>query len=96
MKRLESPSRQRHLDIYDFDWEYISDLWGKAGRGRRAGTAPIGTAAVIRSIIHKWVLSHQQFVAQAQSQVQGTHPHANPSVTTAASTAVAHDPPAAD
>lgn len=47
---LPKPARDRHLAIYDEDWEFITQMWGKPD-----GLRPVGAANVIRAIVHRAV-----------------------------------------
>ena len=69
MKKLILPATDRHIAIYDQDWSYINTNWGKAGGGRSQGLAPVGAANLIRSIVHKFVLDHQDLIARRMEEI---------------------------
>lgn len=50
MKPLPKPATDRHIKIYDEDWEFIATNFGIPG-----GLVPKGTANVVRELIHSGV-----------------------------------------
>lgn len=62
-KKIERPSSNRHIGIYDEDWEFIQHMYGKPG-----GLRPLGAANVIRAIVHKRVLELKQRLVDMKDQ----------------------------
>lgn len=48
-KKLDRPSRPRHVRIWDEDWEFLEMHFGRNSR------RPIGSTKAIRSIVHSWI-----------------------------------------
>jgi hypothetical protein len=48
------PQSPHHLLIYDEDWDFLSELFGKNS------SRPIGVSYVIREIVHQKVLARRQ------------------------------------
>lgn len=44
------PQRARHVLIYDEDWDWLQQVYGRQG-----GAKPIGTSVAIRTILHAYV-----------------------------------------
>jgi hypothetical protein len=54
------PQSPHHLLIYDEDWDFLSELFGKNS------SRPVGVSYVIREIVHQTVLA-RRVAAQAQA-----------------------------
>lgn len=48
-KRAERPQSPRHILVFDEDWEFLEQTFGKTG------VRPIGVSVAIRKIIHQKV-----------------------------------------
>lgn len=53
-KKSRLPQTDRHILIYDEDWEYLETRFGPFG------IKPVGVSAVIRALIHHRVLSWRE------------------------------------
>jgi hypothetical protein len=48
-KKTRLPSRPRHIRVYDEDWDFLDNYYG------RNSSKPIGTTKAIRGIVHAFV-----------------------------------------
>lgn len=62
-KKSDRPQHPRHVMIYDEDWDYIERNYG-----RQSGTSAIGSSAVVRALVHKWVQGQRARAQQALDQ----------------------------
>jgi len=60
-KKTRLPSRPRHIRVYDEDWDFLENYYG------RNSSQPIGTTKAIRGIVHAFV-TRMQVKADGLSQ----------------------------
>ncbi len=51
VKRLAMPSRPRHVNVFDEDWEFLDSQYGP-----RSANPQVGVSNAIRAIVHRKVL----------------------------------------
>ena len=76
VKKSELPSRPRHINVNDEDWEFLAARFGPTSM------QPVGVSAVIREIVHRKVrelrareiqLRDEQAEAESQPYNGGNH-----------------------
>jgi hypothetical protein len=55
-KRAEMPQSRRHVLVFDEDWEWLEDNYG------RYSTSRIGTGVAVRKILHAHIRQLKQVV----------------------------------
>jgi hypothetical protein len=61
-KRGIRPQTSRHVFIYDEDWEFLQNLYGRGSRN------PVGVSRVVQELIHQKVKGLRQAVANKLDQ----------------------------